>query len=73
MSTQKIYLASLLLFICLVFPQSTAILCNFEGHCITGDDCINVCISGEDPFLCVKSGTHKNKCCCLKKNDFVLE
>ncbi|AED94193.1 putative defensin-like protein 277 [Arabidopsis thaliana] len=73
MSAQKIYLASLLLFICLVFPQSTAIVCNFEGHCVTSDDCINVCKSGEDPFLCVRSGPHKGMCCCLKTNGSVLE
>ncbi|CAL9224616.1 unnamed protein product [Arabidopsis halleri] len=73
MSTQKIYLASLLFFICLVFPQSTAIVCNIEGHCITDEDCINACITGGVPFFCVKSGTSKGKCCCIKKNGFVLE
>ncbi|XP_019088152.1 PREDICTED: putative defensin-like protein 277 [Camelina sativa] len=73
MSEQKIQLASLLLLICLIFPQSNAKQCIFEGQCVTVEDCNNICKSGEDPFLCIRSGPNRGKCCCLKKDGFVIE
>ncbi|XP_019089527.1 PREDICTED: putative defensin-like protein 277 [Camelina sativa] len=73
MCEQKIQLASLLLLICLIFPQSNGYIFDFEGQCVTVEDCNNICKSGEDPFWCILSGPNKGKCCCLKKDGFVIE